>query len=35
MDFSLKSKSLGYKWIFNRKIKSNETIEKSKTRLVV
>ena len=35
MDFSPRSKPLGYKWIFKRKIKANNTIDKYKARLVV
>jgi hypothetical protein len=35
VDFSPRSKPLGYKWIFKRKIKANNTIDKYKARLVV
>jgi len=35
MDFPPRSKLLGYKWIFKRKIKANNTIDKYKARLVV
>jgi hypothetical protein len=34
VDFSPRSKPLGYKWIFKRKIKANNTIDKYKARLV-
>jgi len=35
VDFSPRSQPLGYKWIFKRKIKANNTIDKYKARLVV
>ena len=35
MDLPSKSKQLGYKWIFRRKMKDNGTIDKYKIKLVV
>jgi hypothetical protein len=35
VDLFSKSKPLGYKWIFKRKMKADDTIDKYKVRLVV
>lgn len=35
VDLPSKSKQLGYKWIFQRKMKDNGTIDKYKIKLVV